>query len=81
MTQPVAQTLEQPVEELEADEPFQPLKGIEEQDLSAVGAAGPGTSRYIGTPSGIQLCTPTLGAEASLEELQLYESRIRMIHG
>ena len=56
---------------MEAEEPFQPFKGIEEQDLSPGGAAGPGPSRYTGTPSGIQLCTPTPGPGVSLEELQL----------
>ena len=69
----MAQPVEQPVEELEGEEPFQPFKGIEEQELSPVGAAGPGPSRYTGTPSGIQLRTPTLGSGASLEELQLKE--------
>ena len=69
---PVAQPVEQPAEELEGEELFQPFKGIEE-DLSPVGAAGPGPSRYTGIPSGIQLCTPTLGPETSLEELQLKE--------
>ena len=38
---PVTQPVEQPAEELEGEEPFQPLKGIEEQDLSPVRAAGP----------------------------------------
>ena len=70
VTQQVAQPVEQPVEVLERDEPF---KGIEEQDLSPVRAAGPGPSRYTGTPSGIQSCTPTLVLGASLEELQLKE--------
>ena len=69
---PVTQPGEQPVKELEGEEPFQPFKGIEEQDLSPVGAAGPGPSRYT-TPSGIWLLAPTLGPGASLEELQLKE--------
>ena len=68
---PVAQPVEQPAEELEGEEPFQPFKGIE--DLSLVGAAGPGPSWYTGTPSEIQLCTPTPGQGMSLEELQLKE--------
>ena len=42
MTQQVAQPVEQPVEELEGEEPFQPFQGIEEQDLSPVRAAGSG---------------------------------------
>ena len=58
---------------MEGEEPIQPFKGIEEQDLSPVRAAGPGPNRNSGTPSGIQLHTPTLGLGASLEELQLNE--------
>ena len=67
------QPVEQPAEELEGEEPFQPFKGIEEQDLSPVRTARPGPNRYTGTPSGIWLCTPTLGPGGSLEELQLKE--------
>ena len=73
MTQQVAQPVEQLAEELEGEEPFQPFKGIEEQDLSPVGAAGPRLSRYTGTPSAIWLHTPTPGPGGSLEELQLKE--------
>ena len=69
VTQPVAKPVEQPAEELEGEELFQPFKGIEE-NLSQVRTVGPGPSRYTGTPSGIQLHTPTLGPGASLEELQ-----------
>ena len=53
---PVAQPVEQPAEQLEGEkpfQPFQPFKGIEEQDLSPVRAAGPRPSTYTGTPSGI----------------------------
>ena len=73
IAQQVEQPVEQPLEHLEGEEPFQPFKGIEEQDFSPGRAAGPGPSRYTGTPSGIQLCTPTHGLGVSLEELQLKE--------
>ena len=33
---PVAQPVEQSAEQLEGEKPFQPFKGIEEQDLSPV---------------------------------------------
>ena len=65
--------MEQPVEQPRREKPFQPFKGIEEQDFSPVGATGPGPSRYTGTPGGIRLCTPTHGPGACLEELQLKE--------
>ena len=67
VAQQIEKPVEQPVEQLEGEEPFQPFKGIEEQDLSPVGAAVPGPSRYTGTPSGIQLGTLTHGPGASLK--------------
>ena len=65
--------VKQPVGRPRREEPFQPFKGIEEQDLNPGGATGPGPSRDTGTPRGIWLCTPTHGPGASLEELQLKE--------
>ena len=73
MTRQVAQPVEQTVEELEGEEPFHPFKGKEEQDLSPVRAAGPGPSRYTGTPRRIWLLTLTPGPGVSLEKLQLKE--------
>ena len=54
VTQPVAQPVEQPAEELEEEEPFQPFKGIEEQDPSPAIAAGPGPSRYTGPEASLE---------------------------
>ena len=51
VTQPVAQPVKQPLQELEGEEPFQPFKGREEQDLSQVGAVGPGAYTNTGSRS------------------------------
>ena len=58
--------LSTPVKLPRRDEPLELLKGTEEPDRSLVEATGRGSSRYIGTPGGIWLHTPTHGPGASL---------------